>query len=155
MAKSKAKAKANIPNRRVLWMVITAAMAIAGGAFALVYATGDCCAQDMTDASSAPVIQVIGPSQYVNGFSETPHLLVDVRTPEEFFSGHISGSVNIPLQVLNQRMDEIPRDIPVVLYCRSGNRSAEAARLLERAGYSRIYDLGGVIAWRAAGYPLQ
>ena len=99
----------------------------------------------------------IKPNQYQSAFVETgaPHLLVDVRTPQEFNSGYIEGAVNIPLQELAQRADEIPQDQPVVLYCRSGNRSSSAAKMLASAGYEQVYDLGGVIDWQAQGLPLQ
>ena len=99
----------------------------------------------------------IKPQQYESAFVEAgnQHLLVDVRTPQEFNSGHIEGAVNIPLQELSQRASEIPKDEPVVLYCRSGNRSSTAAKMLRNAGYDQVYDLGGVIDWQAQGLPLQ
>jgi phage shock protein E len=99
----------------------------------------------------------IKPQQYESAFVEAgnQHLLVDVRTPQEFNSGHIEGAVNIPLQELSQRASEIPQDEPVVLYCRSGNRSSTAAKMLRNAGYDQVYDLGGVIDWQAQGLPLQ
>lgn len=108
-------------------------------------------------SDSAATIQNISPSEYVAEFSEaqTAHLLVDVRTPEEYASGHIAGSVNIPLQELQSRMSEIPTNQAVVLYCRSGNRSGQAANLLRDAGYTQIYDLGGIIDWAASGMPVQ
>jgi phage shock protein E len=108
-------------------------------------------------SQSSATVQNLSPSQYVADFSEaqTAHLLVDVRTPEEYASGHIAGSVNIPLQELQSRMSEIPSNQAVVLYCRSGNRSGQAATLLRDAGYTQIYDLGGIIDWAAAGLPVQ
>lgn len=107
------------------------------------------------DSIAGPV-QLIAPKAYQAEFVSPakPHLLVDVRTPEEFAGGHIEGAVNIPLQSLEQRMGEIPQDKPVVLYCRSGNRSNTAAQILARAGYTDIYDLGGVITWQAQGLAL-
>lgn len=115
------------------------------------------CAPQMVAPEVAAAVQNISPNQYVSNFSqaEAAHLLVDVRTPEEFASGHIAGSVNIPLNELPSRMSELPTDQPVVLYCRSGNRSAQAADILRRAGYNQIYDLGGIISWTAAGLPVQ
>ena len=99
----------------------------------------------------------ISPQQYQSTFvsNNTDHILVDVRTPEEFLSGHIAGAVNIPLQELPQRLSEIPTDKDVVVYCRSGNRSAQASGILASNDYTNIYDLGGVIAWQQAGYILQ
>jgi phage shock protein E len=101
--------------------------------------------------------QLISPKQYQTEFATTKqsHMLIDVRTPEEFASGHIAGAVNISLQTLPQRISTLPKDQPLVLYCRSGSRSNSAAQMLARAGFTNIYDLGGVIDWRAAGLPLQ
>ncbi|MBX3062194.1 MAG: rhodanese-like domain-containing protein [Anaerolineae bacterium] len=95
------------------------------------------------------------PQEYQRTFvsTATQHLLLDVRTPEEFASEHITGAVNISLQSLTLRLSEVPRDIPVVIYCHSGNRSAQAASILRNAGYTNIYDLGGINAWTAAGLP--
>lgn len=62
--------------------------------------------------------------------------LVDVRTPEEFAAGHLPGAINLPVQELERRMVELePQERPVVVYCRSGSRSADAARLLQSAGH--------------------
>ena len=62
-------------------------------------------------------------------------IIVDVRTPEEFNSGHVDGSVNIPLQEIQQRMDEIRKfSQPVVLCCASGGRSGQAAAYLKSQG---------------------
>ena len=91
-------------------------------------------------------------AQYVDGGAA--HQLVDVRTPEEFASGHLPDAINIPLQELSGRLGEIAANEPVVLYCRSGNRSGQAAQLLAGAGYTQILDLGGIIAWEAAGLPV-
>lgn len=101
--------------------------------------------------------QRLSPAQYQEQFggSKTPHLLVDVRSPGEYRQGHIPGAINLDLQQLDRRLDEIPRDRPVVLYCRSGQRSSVAAGKLAQAGYEQVYDLGGVIAWRAQGLPLR
>ena len=79
---------------------------------------------------------------------EAGALLVDVRTTEEFAVGHIAGALNIPVQGLEKRMRELdPKDRPIVLYCRSGNRSARALRLLQEAGFSHVYDLGAQSRW--------
>lgn len=102
-------------------------------------------------------VQRIAPAQYQQQFSTAnrPHLLLDVRTPQEFASGHIPGAVNISLQTLQSRLSEIPRDQPIVVYCRSGNRSVTASEILAQAGYTDLYDLGGIIAWSAQGLPVR
>jgi phage shock protein E len=74
--------------------------------------------------------------------------LVDVRTPGEFDAGHLPGAVNIPLSDLERRMRELePKDAPIVLYCRSGSRSASAASVLKSAGYSDVRNLGAMSRW--------
>jgi phage shock protein E len=74
--------------------------------------------------------------------------LVDVRTPGEFATGHIPGAINIPVQQLDARMAELePKDSAVVLYCRSGQRSGNAARALKRAGFELVHDLGPMSRW--------
>lgn len=75
-------------------------------------------------------------------------LLLDVRTPEEFASGHIEGAVNIPVQELEGRMAELePKDRAIVVYCRSGARSSQAESMLEGAGYGKVHNLGPMSAW--------
>ncbi len=100
-------------------------------------------------------VERIQPQVYLDQFSGQPHLLLDVRTPQEFASGHIPGAVNISLQTLESRLNELPTDQPIVVYCRSGNRSATAANLLLRRGFAPLYDLGGILTWQAQGLPVQ
>ncbi len=98
---------------------------------------------------------VITPQDYQTRFASADHVLVDVRTAEEFATGHIAGAVNIPVDTISTRLAEIPQDRDVILYCRSGNRSNQAWNILNGEGYSRIYDMGGLGAWQAAGYTLE
>jgi rhodanese-related sulfurtransferase len=70
--------------------------------------------------------------------------IVDVRTPREFSSGSYPKAKNIPLDALEARMGELPKDKPIVLFCASGARSARAARLLKRSGYSDVLSAGGL-----------
>ncbi len=71
--------------------------------------------------------------------------IVDVRTPGEFEDGAYPGAVNIPLSVLQVRMNELePKDKPIVLYCESGARSGQAARLLKQAGFIDVINAGGL-----------
>lgn len=75
--------------------------------------------------------------------------IVDVRTEGEFNSGHIADAINIPLDVVvDSVLEKFPnKDEKLYLYCRSGNRSSQAARLLVKQGYTNIYDFGGVNNW--------
>ena len=83
-------------------------------------------------------------------------MLLDVRTPEEYAEGHIKGAVLIPVQQLQQRISEVPKDKQVYVYCRSGVRSVRAAKMLVNAGFTRIENVqGGFMAWKEAGYPVE
>lgn len=82
--------------------------------------------------------------------------VLDVRTPQEAAEGMLPGAVLIPLAELSP--DKLPRDRgkPVLIYCRSGRRSAAAAKALKGWGWTRLYDLeGGVLEWVRAGKPLS
>lgn len=68
--------------------------------------------------------------------------IIDVRTPAEFQGGHIKGSVNIPLQVLEKNLNKINKDRPVITCCASGMRSGSAKSILSSKGYA-VYNGGG------------
>lgn len=73
---------------------------------------------------------------------------VDVREPHEYKGGHVPQMKNIPLSVLRKRIGEIPADRTVVLMCRSGNRSMQAARILKSHGYKDIVNVrSGMTGW--------
>lgn len=69
--------------------------------------------------------------------------IIDVRTTIEFRSGHIKGSVNIPLDILHQQMSKIKKNQPVITCCASGMRSASAKHILLSNGYTEVYNGGG------------
>jgi phage shock protein E len=75
--------------------------------------------------------------------------VLDVRTVDEYNTGHIEGSINIPDNEITEKADEILSDksATILVYCRSGRRSALAAANLVELGYSNIYDFGGIIDW--------
>jgi hydroxyacylglutathione hydrolase len=83
-----------------------------------------------------------------------PVAVLDVRTPQEWQAKRIEGSVNIPLQQLQQRLHDVPRDRLVVVHCASGYRSSIAASVLARHGVKQLVDLvGGFAAWEASQLP--
>ncbi len=83
-------------------------------------------------------------------------LVLDVREPFEFADGRVAGAQLVPLATVADRVDDFPKDQPVYVVCRSGNRSLVAARTLVEAGYSDVRNVeGGMIAWAAAGLPVQ
>ena len=80
--------------------------------------------------------------------------LVDVRTPAEYAAGHIEGAINLPLSTIESRAGELgDQSKPIILYCRSGNRSGRAAKLLQRLGFSAVHNLGGMSSWPKGARP--
>jgi glyoxylase-like metal-dependent hydrolase (beta-lactamase superfamily II)/rhodanese-related sulfurtransferase len=87
--------------------------------------------------------------------SSDPPQVVDVRSPREYGAKHIAGSVNVPLNHLAERVQELPADGSFLVHCAGGYRSSIGASLLLQRGVSRVSELaGGVAAWEAAGLPL-
>lgn len=87
---------------------------------------------------------------------QAAHILVDVRTAGEFRQGHVPGAINIPLDQLAKRSDEIAKGHPVVVICASGNRSKRGATILQKAGHDTVYNLqGGTMVWMMNGLPLE
>jgi phage shock protein E len=72
--------------------------------------------------------------------------IIDVRTMAEFNSGHKDGSINIPLDQLNKKLDELPKDKPIILCCASGTRSGHAMRAFIASGFEKVYNAG---SWRS------
>lgn len=69
-------------------------------------------------------------------------MLIDVRSAAEFANGNAPGTINIPLQQLGSRLNEIPKNSPVVLCCASGTRSGMAKLLLKKNGYQQVLNIG-------------
>lgn len=82
-------------------------------------------------------------------------LVLDVRQPDEFRTGHIQGAKLIPLNELSRRMKELPRNREIVCICASGNRSGSASRMLAKEGFTVFNVQGGMLAWRRAKLPMQ
>jgi rhodanese-related sulfurtransferase len=94
-------------------------------------------------------------------------VLIDVREPAEYATAHLAGAIHIPRGVLEFQVEANPaiacvtepalalREQPIVLYCRTGGRSALAAESLQQLGFTRVRSLaGGITAWTAAGMPV-
>jgi phage shock protein E len=88
--------------------------------------------------------------------SGTAPVVIDVRTSEEFATGHIPGAVNIPYDVVATRISEIDAPNGVALYCMVGPRARKGETALLRAGYAPVLHLeGGLAAWQEAGLPVE
>lgn len=79
----------------------------------------------------------------------SPHIVLDVRTADEYGQGHIPGAILIPDTELASRAEaELPnKDETILVYCRSGRRSAAAAEQLSSMGYTQVFDFGGIVDW--------
>lgn len=85
-------------------------------------------------------------------------VVLDVREADEVKAGRLLNAKHIPLGKLRDRIGELERyrDTPMVVVCRSGNRSATACALLTREGFTQVYNLaGGIMAWQKAGLPVE
>jgi phage shock protein E len=83
-------------------------------------------------------------------------MVLDVRESSEYATGHIAGAVLIPLGELAPRLQELPKDRLIIVQCRSGSRSAQGRDLLLKNGFTNVTSLsGGILAWQAAGYPVE
>lgn len=123
---------------------------------------GGSAANSSTTASSAPVTvghQLLAPAAADALLHSPPAGLVtlDVRTPDEFAAGHITGAVDLDLNAatFGAGVAELDPNAPYFVYCHSGNRSAQAVTYMQQQGFTSIYELqGGISAWQAAGLPV-
>ena len=130
---------------RVRALLVTATVATA----ALVGLAG--CSSDtaaVTDIGAAELIEVVG---------EPETVIIDVRTPVEYAEGHVPGALNIDIAspTFNDEIAALPTDQTYVVYCRSGNRSAQAAEQMVQAGFTDVYNVdAGLATLASAGVQL-
>jgi rhodanese-related sulfurtransferase/glyoxylase-like metal-dependent hydrolase (beta-lactamase superfamily II) len=102
-----------------------------------------------------PTVRVTAPMVAEELASAEPPLLLDIRNPREWATKHIDGSVNIPLNHLQERIAEIPRDRRLAVHCAGGYRSSIAASILQQYGITNLIEMaGGLAAWEAAKLPV-
>lgn len=107
---------------------------------------------------SRPAGNSVNPGEATLLINREDAIIVDVREVDEFAAGHLPEAKNFPLGKLAERAGELEKfkDKPVILCCASGMRSGKACGELKKAGFSRLYNLGGgVDAWVSAGYPVK
>ena len=100
----------------------------------------------------------LSPTQATQLINREDAQIVDVREPDEYVSGHLSESRNIPLGRLEERAGELDKfkNSPLILVCQTGARSSGACAKLEKLGFTKVHNLqGGINAWRTAGLPLK
>ncbi|MBI5173996.1 MAG: rhodanese-like domain-containing protein [Candidatus Melainabacteria bacterium] len=106
----------------------------------------------MSETASSTVSPRLGAAQVA---ALPDAVLIDVRSPIEFESEHIEGAINIPLESLESRFEEVPRKGQLIMVCRSGKRAERGAyTLMGRAFQPKVLE-GGMLAWRQAGMPVK
>jgi len=127
--------------RSLLVLVIAAGVAVAG------------C------ASTSGGLETVPAQEASDRIAETPGVVVlDIRTPQELQEGVIDGAVNIDFYEPDfaAQLELLDKDAPYVVYCRSGNRSAQAMELFSDLGFSDVTEIdGGIVQWTAEGFPLS
>jgi rhodanese-related sulfurtransferase len=91
----------------------------------------------------------ISPAEAKEIMDNEETIVLDVRTKQEYDQGHIEGSVLLPVDEISAKAEEVLKDkeAKILVYCRSGNRSATAAKTLIEMGYENVLDFGGIIDW--------
>lgn len=83
--------------------------------------------------------------------------LLDIRTPAEFHGGHIPGAINIDYYAKNfeAELNKLDKDIQYFVYCRTGNRSSSALKMMQKFGFTKVWHLNkGIVDWKSAGLPI-
>lgn len=108
--------------------------------------------QAIKDISVKEVYDLIGKNKDNQGF-----IIIDVRTPQEFANEHIENALNLDYysEKFRDELNKLDKEKTYLIYCRSGNRSGKALSIMKELAFREVYNmLGGVIQWKAEGYPL-
>jgi rhodanese-related sulfurtransferase len=113
----------------------------------------------VTPQPSPPAVKNVTPEEayrLLSLSSKWVHI-IDVRTPQEYAEGHLAGAENIDFNSADfkEKVAKLDKNIPYIVYCRSGSRSAAASKIMAELGFSEIYNMtGGFTDWQAAGFPV-
>ncbi|HEX5771949.1 MAG TPA: rhodanese-like domain-containing protein [Nocardioidaceae bacterium] len=119
---------------------------LGGAAAALLMLTSAC-------SSGSDAVEKVDAAEAVEIIEAGEHTVIDVRTPAEFAAGHVDGSENIDVSAgsFEQQVEQLDKDEEYVVYCQSGNRSAQAADTMAELGFTEIVDGGGIVDLQSAG----
>ena len=109
------------------------------------------CAKQEDHKAESPAFISISSDEAIKMMQESEvYILLDVRTMEEYIEGHIKNAICIPNEMIDDTVVDTLTDMDqlIFVYCRSGRRSKEAAQKLVDMGYTKIYDIGGIIDWK-------
>ena len=97
----------------------------------------------------------IAPAAFAGYLDNQAPTLIDIRTPNEFADAHLTGAINIDYYAPDfaAQLATLDKTKPYAIYCRSGNRTSDALRIMRELGFTYVYDLqGGILAWERAGF---
>ena len=103
-------------------------------------------------------VSLVDSNKFETQMKEPTSQIVDVRTAGEFASGHIANAVNFDVTSDDfiTKIASLDKEKPVMVYCKSGGRSARAAGVLKEKGFKQVYDLdGGIMGWKASNKPVE
>ncbi|MFZ2726430.1 MAG: rhodanese-like domain-containing protein [Methylococcaceae bacterium] len=112
----------------------------------------------VNSAASAQNLASVSPTEAASLHAEKKAVIIDVREENEWQAQHIAGAIHIPLGQLEQRLAELKpyQYEKVITQCRSGKRSAQAASVLQAAGFDKVYNMeGGLMAWEKQGLKVE
>lgn len=101
--------------------------------------------------------KTVEPEEFSKVVSSSGVNVLDVRTKDEYDSGHIKGAKNLDVtspDFIKEAEEMLPKDVPLAVYCRTGKKSTMASNMLSEDGYNIINLDGGITAWEAAGLPI-
>jgi rhodanese-related sulfurtransferase len=156
-AKNSRKIAKTAPRRGMpLWGIVTIVLLVVAalGASALVWLNNSANPAASAPAQAEKLPANISVAQAYDLYQQGTFVL-DVRTQEEWDEYHAPNTTLIPLDQLESRLNELPKDKPIVVICRSGNRSQEGRNILLNAGFNATSVDGGLSTWREAGYPTE
>jgi len=119
---------------------------LGGAAAALLMLTSAC-------SSGSDAVEKVDAPEAVEIIEAGEHTVIDVRTPAEYAAGHVDGAENIDVSAgsFEQQVEQLDKDEEYVVYCQSGNRSAQAADTMAELGFTEIVDGGGIVDLQSAG----
>jgi len=131
----------------VVWLVAAVVLALAA------------CGGGGGTGTASATIETISLTEAADLVAEAPEGLVilDVRTPEEFAAGHLAGAVNLDVRAAGSaaELEALDRDVPYLMYCRTGNISAQVREIMRELSFTEVYEVaGGIAAWVEAGLPV-
>ena len=105
-------------------------------------------------------IELVSPAKAAEVIEEQPEGLVvlDIRTPEEYAEAHLADAIVVDYYASDfaDQLDALDKNVPYVLYCRTGNRSSDAVDTMKSLGFAQIYEIdGGIVNWYEQGFPVE